>query len=157
MEELYFIIHDNSKDIYTKIDEQIDKFWKWSKNQKQVKEWEPNYELWTLIYTLISKLFENSEYKDWDRKTINNLLYIIGRDNECEEIIDQLTRKPSILYPLAEEALNYHDNDTRWQFAHYLGRITQKEPRAKELIVKFSEDYVEYVRRRALAALETIA
>ncbi|WP_442601809.1 hypothetical protein [Paenibacillus sp. KN14-4R] len=156
MDELYFKIHDNSKDIYTKIDEQVDEFWKWSKNEKQVKEWEANYESWTLIYSLISKLIETTEYKDWDRKTVNNLLYLIGRDNECEEIIVQVASKPSILCSLAEEALNYHDNDTRWQFAHHLGTITDKEPRTLELIIKFSEDYVEYVRRRAYAVLDIL-
>lgn len=53
MDDLYFVIYDKSKDIYTKIDEQVDEFWKWSKNEKQVKEWETTYEHWTLIYTLI--------------------------------------------------------------------------------------------------------
>jgi hypothetical protein len=154
MEDLYNVIHDKSMDIYTEIDEQVDDFWKWSKSEKQVQEWETFYTQWTLIYTLISKLIETTEYKDWNRKTLNNLLYIIGRDNECEEIIDLLTSKPSIFYNLAEEALNYNDSDTRWQFAHYLGDITQEEPRARELLIKYSEDKFEYVRRRALAVLE---
>ncbi|ULO08520.1 hypothetical protein H1230_06850 [Paenibacillus sp. 19GGS1-52] len=104
----------------------------------------------------MSKLIENTEYEEWNRKTLNNLLYIIGRDNECEEIIEQLTRKPSIFYPLAEEALNYNDSDTRWQFAHHLGSITQQEPKASDLIIKFSKDYVEYVRRRALRVLDSL-
>ncbi|SLJ96938.1 MULTISPECIES: hypothetical protein [unclassified Paenibacillus] len=156
MEDLYLLIHDPSKDIYTKIDEIVDDFWIWSKKQKQVLEWETNYSNWSLLISLVFSLIETTEYTEWDQNTLNNLLYLIARDNECETIIDKLSERSSSFLFLAEEALRYSDNDARWQFAHYLIQVKDQETKVIELIKKYSEDYVEYVRRRALAALEII-
>ncbi|CAM3605372.1 hypothetical protein PALU110988_30250 [Paenibacillus lupini] len=43
MDDLYKIIHDPNKDIYQKLDEQIDAFWQWSKTIKHEFEWETTY------------------------------------------------------------------------------------------------------------------
>lgn len=156
MEDIYRILHDPSKNIVTKIDEQIDEFWQWSKLQKQVLEWEASYPNWNLIYTLFSQLIESIEFTKRDQKTINNLLYIIARDNEDEELISILSEKPLCLIFLAKKGLMYQDDSARWQFAHYLSKIIDAFPEVEEIILKYSNDHVEYVRRRALLALGII-
>jgi hypothetical protein len=155
LEDLYQVLHDQTKDIFTKVDEQVDAFWRWSKSEEQVMEWETNYPNWSLLITLTDTLFETTRYTEWDRRTINNLLYIIARDNECETIIDKLSERTDSYLFLAEEALRYSDDQARWQFAHYLIKVERKSE-AINLIHEFAEDYVEYVRRRAIRALDII-
>jgi len=156
MEDLYRIIHDPSKDLYTQLDEQVDAFWEWSKSQKHEYEWETGYENWTLLYALFSKFIETTECSQWTQKTINNLLYLIARDNECGVLMNQLCEKPESLLFLAKEGLHDPDCDARWQLAHYLTQIVGSYPEAEEIICKFSDDQDEYVRRRATLALGTI-
>ncbi|MDG0808061.1 hypothetical protein [Cohnella rhizosphaerae] len=155
MKDLYKIINDQSKSIFTKVDEQVDEFWKWSKNEKQSYEWEVSYPNWSLLTTLVITLLETTSYDQWDQRTINNLLYIIARDNECETIIEKLSERTNNYLFLAEEALKYSDNDARWQFAHYLIKVEDRKPEVRALLYKFSEDYVEYVRKRAVEAIKT--
>ncbi|WP_281886596.1 HEAT repeat domain-containing protein [Paenibacillus sp. YYML68] len=156
MNDHYQIINDPSQEIYKKLDEHINTFWDWSKTQEQKMEWETNYLDWSLICTITERLFETTDHTDWARRTVNNLLYIIARDNECEIIIGQLTKNPSSFLFLAKEALFYSDYDARWQFAHYLTRILYKCPDAMEVLLRYTEDNVEYVRRRAIEAMKTI-
>lgn len=156
MEDLYQVLHDQTKDIFTKVDEQVDDFWRWSKSEEQAMEWETHYPNWSLLITLTDTLFETTSYTEWDRRTINNLLYIIARDNECETIIDKLSERTDNYLSLAAEALRYSDDQARWQFAHYLIKVEERKLEAINLIHKFAVDYVEYVRRRAIGALDII-
>lgn len=153
MKELHRIIHDASKDIYTKLDVVVNDFWEWSKFQKHEYEWETEYDNWAIINTIFAELVETTEHSHWSRKTINNLLYSIARDHECTILINKLCEKPISFLFLAQEGLFYADIDVRWQLAHYLTKIHESYSEAEELIYKFSDDSDEYVRRRALLAL----
>ncbi|MEK4356428.1 hypothetical protein NYE48_05115 [Paenibacillus sp. FSL M7-1455] len=126
MDSLYKNYTDPSKDIYLKLDDQTNAFWEWSKNQKQILEWETDYNDWNLIYALTQEIFDTTRYDDWEVRTINNLLYIIARDNECETIIEQLIGQPQSFISLSIEALRYPDSEARCQFAHYLSKIANQ-------------------------------
>ncbi|WP_201009043.1 HEAT repeat domain-containing protein [Paenibacillus glycanilyticus] len=156
MVDLYKIIHDPNKDIYQKLDEQIDAFWQWSKTIKHEFEWETTYHNWELLNTIFNILIDTTTYYDWDQRTINNLLYIIGRDNECEFLVHKLTDTPESLLFLGKQGVSYPDVETKWQLAHYLSQIALILPEAEEIIVKYYEDSDEYVKRRALLALGII-
>ncbi|TYP73409.1 hypothetical protein BCM02_107393 [Paenibacillus methanolicus] len=78
MEDLYKIIHAPDKDVYQKLDEQVDAFWRWSKTVKQEFEWETMYPNWELLNTIFDKLIDTTSCIEWDQRTINNLLYVIG-------------------------------------------------------------------------------
>ncbi|MEC0174587.1 HEAT repeat domain-containing protein [Paenibacillus favisporus] len=156
MDDLYKIIHDPNKDIYQKLDEIVDTFWQWSKTIKHVFEWETRYQNWELLNTLFDKLIDTTTCYDWDQKTINNLLFIIGRDNECELLVSKLAEIPEYLLFLGQEGLSYPDADTKWQLAHYLSNIASIQLEAEEIILKYYEDQNEYVKRRALLALGII-
>jgi len=153
MKEPHRIIHDSSKDIYTKLDELVNDFWEWSKSQKHEYEWETEYDNWTTIHTIFSELIETTGPSYWSQRTIHNLLYIIARDNECEILINKLCERPKSLLFLAQEGLFYPDLDVRWQLAHYLIKISEHYSEAEEIILKFTNDRDEYVRRRAMLAL----
>ncbi|MCD9024957.1 HEAT repeat domain-containing protein [Cohnella silvisoli] len=154
--DYYRYIHDSSKSLENKIDEQIDEFWQWSKNQKQIYEWEACYPEWGLINTLLERLVHSIDFTVWDQKTINNILFLIARDNECEVLIETLSQNPACLIYFAKEGLMYQDDSVRWQFAHYLTKIADEYPEVEDIILKYSNDHVEYVRRRALLALSYI-
>ncbi|NGZ77699.1 HEAT repeat domain-containing protein [Saccharibacillus alkalitolerans] len=153
MKERSGIIHDSSKDIYTKLDERVNDFWEWSKTQKPEYEWETEYESWAIVNFLFSELVETTEHSYWSRKTINNLLYMIARDHECGILINKLCERPKSLLFLAQEGLFHPDPEVRWQLAHYLTKISAQYSEAEEIIREFSEDHDEYVRRRAILAL----
>jgi len=156
MDDIYRILNDPSKDIYTKLDEQANEFWDWSKSQKQIYEWETNYPNWHLLTTLFSHLVETTECTSWSQKTINNLLYLIARDNECEQLVDKLSETPLNFIFLAKEGLQYPDSNARWQLAHYLSELPETCLETGELIYNYFKDDDEYVRRRALLALGLI-
>ncbi|WP_127529478.1 hypothetical protein [Paenibacillus kobensis] len=156
MEDWYSLLHDPEKNIYQKFDEQVDAFWNWSKTTKQVKEWEALYPNWTLLNTIFDFIIETTMCHSWDQVTINNLLYIIGRDNETEMLIHKLAEFPESLLFLANEGIGYSDSDTKWQLAHYLTECFSTHPEAEGLIVRYYEDQHEYVKRRSLLALGII-
>jgi|GEM_PF-3918048 hypothetical protein len=56
MDALYNIIHDHNKNIYQKLDEQIDTFWQCSKTIKHQFEWEAAYHNWGPL----NKIFEST-------------------------------------------------------------------------------------------------
>lgn len=60
MEELYKIIYDPVKDIFWKLDEQVDCFWQWSKTIKHELEWEASYPQWILVTTIFDELIEST-------------------------------------------------------------------------------------------------
>ncbi|MDI4647907.1 HEAT repeat domain-containing protein [Cohnella hashimotonis] len=157
MDNWYKIIQDPNKDMYQKLDEQVDEFWHWSKSVKQDLEWETNYPHWTILNTIFNSIIETTDPNKWDRRTINNLLYILGRDNECELLIQKLSEFPASFIFLSEEGIHYPDRDAKWQLAHYLTKCTSTHfSEAEQLLIKYYEDENEYVKRHALLALGII-
>lgn len=153
MEDWYNIVHDPNKDIYQILDEQVNTFWRWSKTVKQESEWVTLYPNWELLNTIFNSLLDTTSYFDWDQRTINNLLYIIGRDNECELLIQKVAEYPKSILFLGKEGLSSSDADTKWQLAHYLTHAKSLQPETEEVILKYFKDQNEYVRRRALLSL----
>ncbi|MGC5323876.1 HEAT repeat domain-containing protein [Brevibacillus sp. SYSU BS000544] len=156
MDDWYKIIHDPSKNIFQKLDEQVDTFWQWSKTIKHEFEWEVSFPNWELIYTIFDKLIETTSCRSWDHRTVNNLLFIIGRDNESELLIRKITDFPERLYFLGKEGIAYPDSDTKWQLANYLTKCLSTHADVEEIILKYYQDQNEYVKRRALLALGII-
>jgi hypothetical protein len=156
MDDWYKVIHDPNKDIFVKLDEQVDAFWHWSKTIKHELEWEASYPSWELLNTIFNKLVDTTTCDEWDQKTINNLLFIIGRENECEILARKVAEFPESLLFLGKEGVSYPDRDTKWQLAHYLTNVASVKPEVEEIILKYYEDQDEYVKRRALLALGII-
>lgn len=87
----------------------------------------------------------------WTDREVNDILYVMSWDNECEDLADEIEEKPDVLMKLANLALDSSEDDAKWQLADRLGNLSNKP--AESLLLKFVNDKDEYVRRRALIAL----
>lgn len=65
-----------------------------------------------------------------------------------------MEKHPEQLLALASKALSYEDYQARWQIAYGLSQIKDMQTVAKPLLLNFTNDQNDYVRKRALAALE---
>ncbi|NEW09929.1 HEAT repeat domain-containing protein [Paenibacillus sp. SYP-B3998] len=144
------------KQIYKKIQDEVESFYEWSNSQVKEYEWDSMYPNWTRAYTYSVELFNNEDFNTWNDEIINNVLYLIARDNECEEISSNLVNYPELLLFLAKKGLHYNESDTRWQLAHYLGEIESASNDVELLLTEYYRDSNEYVMRRSLLALGNI-
>jgi hypothetical protein len=134
---------------------EIEKFRNWAKtSDKSFGEWETEYLHWDRIYHFVNKLIEDIPVEKWSSDLLNEFLYILARDNECEIIIDTLIENPTRLLSIAKHSVFFPDHDARWQIAHGLGEINENTQEIKNLLKKFLYDDEEYVRRRAYIAFE---
>lgn len=82
-----------------------------------------------------------------DEKTIDSLLFVIARDNECEVIIKELTLHKDWFELLAKKCIGSKYVNAEWQFAKYLGKCKKCN---QNLIFVFIESDYEYTSRMAL-------
>lgn len=133
---------------------EIEKFKSWAITaNKSFGEWETEYPDWDRIYSAIRQIIRENPIAEWSEQIINDVLYILARDNECEIIINILKDEPNQLIFLANKALIYSDYNARWQIAFGLGELEINNDEVKSLLNRFSYDENEYVRRRAVFAL----
>jgi hypothetical protein len=134
---------------------EIEVFRTWAKTaDNSFGEWETEFLHWDRIYQFVNKLIEDTPVGKWSSNLLNEFLYILARDNECEIIIDTLIDNPTQLLALANHSVFFPDHDARWQIAYGLGEINGNEQEIKNLLKKFLHDENEYVRRRASYAFE---
>ncbi|MBT2661570.1 hypothetical protein [Bacillus sp. ISL-45] len=137
--------------------EQVNEFRRWASKHTRTAgagEWETEYHHWEPIYQAAAELVARIPVCDWDHDILDNFLYILARDNECENILELLIQYPAQLTAIARHAVAYEDPDTRWQIAFGLGEINTKSQEIKNLSSQFLLDGNEYVRRRASMAWE---
>lgn len=145
---------DNVQGMVEALENEIQLFHEWAANHpKDYGEWETDYMEWGRIYEAVKQVFENVPIKMWDSNLQEQLLYIIARDNEDEEIVGWLVDYPDKFLSLARTALSYDDWNARWQVAHYLYKLEADDPEVEGLLRNFMKDGTEYVRRRACMAL----
>jgi hypothetical protein len=136
---------------------EIEIFKNWAKAaDKSFGEWETEYLHWDRIYHYLKKLIEDIPVEKWSPDLLNEFLFILARDNECEIIIDILIKNPPQLLALAVHSIFFPDHDARWQIAYGLGEINENHIEIKNLLNMFLQDEKEYVRRRASFAFEKI-
>ncbi|OIK11271.1 hypothetical protein [Bacillus sp. MUM 13] len=134
---------------------EIDIFRNWAKTaDKSFGEWETEYLHWDRIYHYVNQLIEGIPVEEWSSDLINEFLYILARDHECENIIETLIDNPIQLLSVAKHSLPFPDHDTRWQIAYGLGEIDENNQEIQTLLNQFLLDEFEYVRRRASFAYE---
>jgi hypothetical protein len=109
------------------------------------------YSEWRDLCKIILSFLTTSINEDWNSQDVDDILYVIGWDNEDEYLTDEIEENPAVLIKLANLALNSLEDDAKWQLADRLGNLSN-EP-AELLLLKFVKDEDEYVRRRALNAL----
>ncbi|MFW6311839.1 MAG: hypothetical protein ACOC1K_06350 [Nanoarchaeota archaeon] len=142
------------KSVLKQINIEVSNFMRWAKNtNKKTGEWETRYPDWGKIYSLIEESLDIIEYNKLTELDKDNLLYLLSRDNELEEIARQLSEFPDLIIPLANYGLNYHDYNARWQLANYIWKHADNYQEVEEILISYYKDNNEYVKRRALLAL----
>jgi HEAT repeats len=109
------------------------------------------YSEWWHLFEIILTFLTTSINDHWTDREVDDILYVMSWDNECEDLADEIEENSDILIKLANLALNSSEDDAKWQLADRLGNL-YNEP-AESLLLKFVKDEDEYVRRRALSAL----
>lgn len=119
--------------------------------------WELEYPEWSALSTAFEDFIKQTRPNQWDESTVLDLLYIIARDNENEDLVSLLSEaQPKGLFRLAEAATGCNEPDARWQLAEYLGRVEGDRARAEAILLVLVDDDAEYVSRRALLALANL-
>jgi HEAT repeats len=109
------------------------------------------YSEWWHLLEIILTFLTTSINDHWTDREVSDILYVMGWDNECEDLADEIEENPDVLIKLANLALNSLEDDAKWQLADRLGNLSNET--AELLLLKFVDDKDEYVRRRALSAL----
>ncbi len=118
-------------------------------------EWETDYTDWNRINTIFSKFLEEHTASDATEELLNEMIYIIARDNECEWLINEVTKHPDWFDVLCRYCIHTNENEAKWQFAAHISNCSCSRE-TKDLILEFVTDKNEYVSRRALLALPAI-
>lgn len=141
-----------------KLFDEINKFKQWASTiseEDKSAEWECDYCEWSTIWTLFSDFIINDNFLSWNIETVENVLYIIARDNEMEELSAQIAKNDALLLFLSEQALIKGEIDTKWQMAAQLQHCNNRQS-AERLLERYVIEADEYVNRRALMSLGNI-
>ncbi len=126
------------------------------RNPREISgEWETWYGSWPDINTAFCKVLLEVPPETADVHLLDEMVYIIARDNECECLMEELSEHPKWFGVLCRHSLHMEEADAKWQFASYLPGC-ECGHEIKELILAFAEDPDEYVCRRALLAMPYI-
>ncbi len=138
---------------------EVDRFRSWADYppDRRGGEWECDYEEWDRLYAAVIEFVDQKPFASWTAEEVSAVLYAMARDNEAESISDDVgERGRDLLLDLAEASLRVGEPDAKWQLATQLGYATTDMARREELLLAFSQDDAEYVRRRGLQALARI-
>ena len=123
-------------------------FRRWAATQnRSFGEWECDYPAWSEVYASLVQALDDGTWTD----DVEDLVYLLARDNECEIVQTHLFERPEQLFAMAAAITSSNESDARWQLAAALGRIGTA--RTWPLLSALSADTDEYVRRRALLAM----
>lgn len=116
-------------------------------------EWECDYPDWSEIYTQIAEFVISKDFCLWSEDEITDILYIIGRDNETQELARVLAKDSDRLIGLLQQCLQSKESEAKWQLIVEAGELKEWSPILEKLIycLYFDKDY--YVQRRALMEL----
>lgn len=148
-----------SKSVRDRLLEQAKKFHKWQETaypgittEEIGGEWEVDYPDWNDAYYAFCHVLNKMDAETADNILLNEMLYLIARDNEGESLIYETTLHTNWFERLCQFAITSNENEAKWQFAAYLPEC-QCSQEAKDFILDFANDPHEYVSRRALMAM----
>lgn len=119
-------------------------------------EWEFDYPDWDTFYRAVFD-FLKTKHDQWSKDDVSNILFALARDNEGENILDQIRENPPLLLFLAGHVLGSEQSEAKWQIAAALGDIPETfRAETEKLLVTLADDKDEYVSRRSILALGKI-
>ena len=151
-----------AKDIRECLLEQARKFHQWQeitypgKNTEEIGgEWEVDYPAWNDIFDAFCHVLTQMDAETADSVLLDEMVYLIARDNEAEGVIQETTSHPQWFECLCRRAVASNENEAKWQFAAYLPECSCSQ-KVRDIILDFAKDPNEYVSRRALLAMPAL-
>ena len=151
-----------AKDIRECLLEQVGKFHQWQEITypgKTTEEiggaWEVDYPAWNDIFDAFCHVLTQMDAETADSVLLDEMVYLIARDNEAEGFIQETTSHPQWFECLCRRAAASNENEAKWQFAAYLPECSCSQ-KVRDIILDFAKDPNEYVSRRALLAMPAL-
>lgn len=151
-----------AKDIRERLLEQAEKFHQWQETTypgKTTEEiggaWEVDYPAWNDIFDAFCHVLTQMDAETADSVLLDEMVYLIARDNEAEGFIQETTSHPQWFECLCRRAAASNENEAKWQFAAYLPECSCSQE-VRDIILDFAKDPNEYVSRRALLAMPAL-
>ena len=138
---------------------EIEKFKRWALSfpiESRSGEWECDYENWKELYSAFNDFILSTTPEDASGTDIENLIYVIARDNEMEDLILEIEARPEWFKTILPNVLESSEPDAKWQFAVALGKGVLPNQEAEPALLKLVYDKNEYVSRMALKSLGKI-
>ncbi|MDO4168250.1 MAG: hypothetical protein Q4D32_12670 [Eubacteriales bacterium] len=115
-------------------------------------EWEISADCWDEMNTAYLNIVETYGAESLTEGLLDDMLYVIARDNECSHLLVKTLDYPDWFEVLCRHSINADYYNAKWQFAEQLGNYEGKRE-IKELLFYFIESGEEYVERMALKSL----
>ena len=151
-----------AKDIRECLLEQARKFHQWQEITypgKTTEEiggaWEVDYPAWNDIFDAFCHVLTQMDAETADSVLLDEMVYLLARDNEAEGFIQETTSQPKWFECLCRRAAASNENEAKWQFAAYLPECSCSQ-KVRDIILDFAKDPNEYVSRRALLAMPAL-
>ena len=138
---------------------EIEKFRSWASDYPQDTrsgEWECDYEEWSSLNAAFLSFVENKVPSELTKTEVADLVYVIARDNEIEDLIEAVALNEELFKLLLSYVLHSTEADAKWQFAVALGQNTLNHAIAEDALLKLVNDADEYTSRMALQSLGKI-
>ena len=150
------------KGIRERLLEQAIKFHQWQeatypdKTAEEIGgEWEVDYPYWNDTYSAFCHVLTQMDAETADSVLLDEMVYLIARDNEAEGFIQETTSHPQWFECLCRRAAASNESEAKWQFAAYLPECSCSQE-VRDIILDFAKDPNEYVSRRALLAMPAL-
>ena len=151
-----------AKGIRERLLEQAIKFHQWQEatypgktSEELGGEWEVDYPYWNDTYSAFCHVLTQMDAETADSVLLDEMVYLIARDNEAEGFIQETTSHPQWFERLCRRAAASNESEAKWQFAAYLSECPCSQE-VKDMILDFAKDPNEYVSRRALLAMPAL-
>ena len=151
-----------AKGIRERLLEQAIKFHQWQEDtypEKTAEEigsmWEVDYPYWNDTYRAFCHVLTQMDAETADSVLLDEMVYLIARDNEAEGFIQETTSHPQWFERLCRRAAASNESEAKWQFAAYLPKCSCSQE-VRDIILDFAKDPNEYVSRRALLAMPAL-
>ena len=151
-----------AKGIRERLLEQAIKFHQWQEatypgktSEELGGEWEVDYPYWNDTYSAFCHVLTQMDAETADSVLLDEMVYLIARDNEAEGFIQETTSHPQWFERLCRRAAASNESEAKWQFAAYLPECPCSQE-VKDMILDFAKDPNEYVSRRALLAMPAL-
>lgn len=107
---------------------QVAHFKAWaSRCPRKSAEWETDYDFWDELWDATETTLAAPGLESED---VGLLLYTLARDNECVRVKEMMEDHIENAMRVARAALDFPDQDARWQVADFLG--TQDDAEARD-------------------------